>query len=188
MSWTVFLNTPAAAVHSDVRADSDFIGIQNRSHIMGMHILNRKRQNTMMVFGAVGADDMHIRILLHLFHCQRCQLILTLCDLLKTDSFDITDRFAQRIRACSVDGSRLEFMRHLSIGSPVRVTYSIISPPVRKGGIFPATPSCRTAHQFPSEPASYVRKGQKSTSSSDTLTGICGTLCAPSATSTMPFS
>ena len=83
---------------------------------MGMHILNRKRQNTMMVFGAVGADDMHIRILLHLFHCQRCQLILTLCDLLKTDSFDITDRFAQRIRACSVDGSRLEFMRHLSIG------------------------------------------------------------------------
>ena len=123
--------------------------------------VNRKRQNTMMVFGAVGADDMHIRILLHLFHCQRCQLILTLCDLLKTDSFDITDRFAQRIRACSVDGSRLEFMRHLSIGSPVRVTYSIISPPVRKGGIFPATPSCRTAHQFPSEPASYVRKRTK---------------------------
>ena len=81
------------------RPDRDMIRIQNRSHIMGMHILNRKRQNTMMVLGTVGADDMHIRILLHLFHCQRCQLILTLCDLIKTDSFDITDRFAQRIRA-----------------------------------------------------------------------------------------
>ena len=73
--------------------------------------------------------------------------------------------------------------------APVLVTESIISPPVRKGGISSSSSRLPYSTPMPMGPMSlWPEKARKSTPDSCTSIGIWGALCAASTTTTAPRS
>jgi len=86
---------------------------------------------------------------------------------------------------CTSEGELTD--EELQKGINERTRLAIISPPVKNGGIFSSSSRFPYRQPIPIGPISlWPEKARKSASSACTSTGICGTLWAPSTTTTAP--